>query len=487
MALTCHFFTFSKKINSTAVPPQGTETSVLCELKAPTDIRSMNLMIGGSIQDPTSYNYCYVPSFSRFYFIENWAWDMGRWIAQCKVDVLASYRTTILASTQYVTRSASIFNGRIADTKYPMIANYDLESGTKTTGRQMTPYIENGYYVLGIIGITGSVGAVNYYLFTPSEFANLKRAMFNNVTWTGVSDPTMNNDLLKCFFSPFDYVVSCKWCPITNITTLISCTAVTAIGFGFWVFTVNAYSIGANAYTFFNWTWTVEAGYFSNHPQNIGNDPRGAYLKLDPYAEYCAALQPYGIFKIPSTAALNGIYCVETVDAITGHAYLEIFESTSDTPPILHPLLTVETEMFVDIQLAQVRADGGLQGKAADIGAGILQSIGGALADVTPFFDGLNNIGNIVRSQYENIKVGTANGSFADFGRLANFDMTIFSKFAYVTEDSNTHFGRPYCADRVLSLCSGFTMCAGADIAITGTDEEAAEINQFLNTGFYIE
>lgn len=47
--------------------------------------------------DPILYNYCYIPSFGRYYFIENV--DSVRtnlWRVHCRVDVLMSFKDAIL-------------------------------------------------------------------------------------------------------------------------------------------------------------------------------------------------------------------------------------------------------------------------------------------------------------------------------------------------------------------------------------------------------
>ncbi len=51
-------------------------------------------------------NYCYIPSFNRYYFIENVTVDAGeRMIVQCSVDVLQTYKQYILGLNVTVTRN----------------------------------------------------------------------------------------------------------------------------------------------------------------------------------------------------------------------------------------------------------------------------------------------------------------------------------------------------------------------------------------------
>lgn len=47
--------------------------------------------------NPSTYNYCYISEFGRYYFINNiTSVRNGLWKIDCSVDVLMSYKTSIL-------------------------------------------------------------------------------------------------------------------------------------------------------------------------------------------------------------------------------------------------------------------------------------------------------------------------------------------------------------------------------------------------------
>lgn len=47
--------------------------------------------------NPTAYNYCYIPDFDRYYFISNiTSVRTNLWRIDCSVDVLMSYQAEIL-------------------------------------------------------------------------------------------------------------------------------------------------------------------------------------------------------------------------------------------------------------------------------------------------------------------------------------------------------------------------------------------------------
>lgn len=58
-------------------------------------------------QSPMGYNYCYIPEFERYYFInEITNVRSSAWIISLKVDVLMSFRTDILAMNGLVSQLA---------------------------------------------------------------------------------------------------------------------------------------------------------------------------------------------------------------------------------------------------------------------------------------------------------------------------------------------------------------------------------------------
>lgn len=61
-------------------------------------------------------NYCYVPTFGRYYFINNIEIDAGeRIILNCSVDVLNTYKTNILALDVTVTRNEYAQSNNLID------------------------------------------------------------------------------------------------------------------------------------------------------------------------------------------------------------------------------------------------------------------------------------------------------------------------------------------------------------------------------------
>lgn len=94
-------------------------TTHTCELKEGTDIVSPTIIIVGTGE--LGKNYCNIPSFSRYYFVKDYRILTGnRMEIDLEIDVLTSFSSTILNSTQLITRSETVKLNQIRDSNYPI-------------------------------------------------------------------------------------------------------------------------------------------------------------------------------------------------------------------------------------------------------------------------------------------------------------------------------------------------------------------------------
>ena len=56
-----------------------------------------------------------------------------------------------------------------------------------------------------------------------------------------------------------------------------------------------------------------------------------------------------------------------------------------------------------------------------------------------------------------------------------------------VVDENLEELGRPLYQVKRIDTLSGYVLCQGADIQISGTREEALAINNYMNTGFFYE
>ena len=145
MSVTVYFANVSKKRNSTL---QGTfTTSYDCVLKAPTWLDRPTFLVSAATMD---YNAAKMGD--RYYFIDDVvSVRNGQWEVSCVLDVLATYKTDILASTQYVCYSSYKSSVWLPDSRIPILRT---EEYFEQPG-MIPAFSSAGFYVLTVTGKNG--------------------------------------------------------------------------------------------------------------------------------------------------------------------------------------------------------------------------------------------------------------------------------------------------------------------------------------------
>ena len=492
---------FAKKENSTKTPPVGALTlSLQGILKEPCSIMTPVIKIERLPQDaiPGDYTYARWVQADRYYFIEDWVWVNGLWEVHMKEDILATFKTPIGNSTEYVLRTDSTtdFNGEITDTSYP--ATTDIVSESYSLNNIFTTDLTVGCYIVGIIsgGQTDAVGAISYYAMTSSEFGSFKEILFSddNLITMGLAilDPTTGDltptitdislELLKTMYNPYQYVVSCMWFPFGK-SAISSSTPVTGIKIGWWDYpTISGNRVYAQTVEIGNEQFPITA-----HPQAF----RGSYLNYAPYTRR-TLLGRFGSVPIDTTMFTvgNKINIAYMVDLITGQCYCKIArrDETPETPT--EDLIAGRNFLIgVPIQIAQVGVD--YLGTAVSAINTIPQIMGGAISGIASgkgavmgaIAGGASGIYNTLQSAMPQVETGGQNGSF-----LAPANNThVIEQFYKIVDEDIAHRGRPLCELRQLNTLTGFILCAEGEIDISCYDNERAEISRYLTTGFFWE
>ena len=195
---TAKLWQFSKKENSTKRPSDSDATMVDCETNNDFDLLNPVFVFSfrGGESNPTQYNYCYVGTFKRYYWISGWTFSNGQWIASCSVDALASWKTEIGRQSAYVLRSAAAFDGNIQDTLYP--AKTDVVLDVRTTD---SPFDMKGEYVVGTVA---DGGITDYVILSQDAFDEFSKAAFSDAFYQGVAAGV--DWMAKAAFDPMQYL-----------------------------------------------------------------------------------------------------------------------------------------------------------------------------------------------------------------------------------------------------------------------------------------
>lgn len=144
---TVSFGTFSKRRNSTKQPATLSDQRTV-RLKETTSVDHPTFILTGD-----QFDYNYAQWGSRYYFIEDIrSAHNGLTEVDCILDVLATYKTEILVSTQYVAYSSVSGGAWLADTRLPVLKSVNA---AKSTSAISSLFNENGFYVLTCVGKDG--------------------------------------------------------------------------------------------------------------------------------------------------------------------------------------------------------------------------------------------------------------------------------------------------------------------------------------------
>lgn len=219
---TASFFKMTKRRNSTLTPAAGTPILAgnIIINDSNTSILTPTIRIApGNNSALLGCNYVFINDFNRYYYISDWHYNAdGTWSAECNVDYLASHKTAIWNSRGYVGRASGTHDANVIDGMYPAKTNFRVKHETGSTG--LTSDISSGSFVLGIISADApNIGAVSYYRLTATELATLVQKLVGVGTQAGSVDfstvDSITGDVLKSLVNPFQFIVSCKWFPIS--------------------------------------------------------------------------------------------------------------------------------------------------------------------------------------------------------------------------------------------------------------------------------
>lgn len=350
-------YSFSKKRNSTKLP---TDSGTLFngQLKQSFTVTGLEVTFNlGVMQSAPVYNYCYIPSFRRYYFVTDWYYSGGLWTALLACDVLASFRNDIGNSFQYVLRSYSNYDPNIIDTEYPTSPSGIIRlhaSIQPSTFWGASVSATEGTIVIGAVGRSaGAVGAVTYYAMSFTTFTALMNTMLTDVSWVGTTE--VSQDLLKALVNPTQYIVSCRWYPIL-FSGFSQGASVSVLGLGWWNFNLSGTAQLLNTVTS-AWITRQNELTIPKHPQASG---RNAYLDCAPYSSYMLKFLPFGVFEIDTTELYDKTYLGLQVDVnlMTGDAVLRVSsKGATGVYDFENAFLVTEGQIGVTLPIGQVSFD----------------------------------------------------------------------------------------------------------------------------------
>lgn len=350
---------FDKRRNSTK-QPTTTGTVYEGELKSAFSVSGFELKLNMTNQLVAPvFNYAYIESFRRYYFITDWYYDSGFWYAVLAVDVLASYKTEIGGSLQFVSRAYSNYNPLIIDASYPTTGEVS-RSGDFITPASFwgaNPTGANGLIVIGVVGASASgIGAVTYYAMSMAVFNAFMNSMLSSIAWANISTTEISAELQKALINPTQYITFCRWFPI-DAGSFAQGGATTTLSLGWWTFNLSGTARVLNTVGS-AWVNRNNEMDIPKHPQHTG---RGLFTEFSPYSSYMLKFLPFGVFEIDSTelAEKDTLGIQVSCNLMTGDSVLHLSakKTTDSAYNWASPFLVAEAQIGVPLPIGQVSAN----------------------------------------------------------------------------------------------------------------------------------
>ena len=489
------FGTFSKRRNSTKQPTTELSDNRTVTLKETTSQDRPTFIVTGN-----NFNYNYCSWDGKYYFIEDIESLRNNEIAvHCVLDPLATYKTEIMASTQYVTYSNVSGGTWLPDTRIPI--KRDAVTDIQTANIDIIN--RSGAYILSVVGQSG----VDVFKVSRSTL----QAIINDLQdW---QDDKMDQVLYD--LRQLDPSVD-----TLEAITLAFGKAQTETGF-----LGNKYEVAVQCIRSCHWV--------PFEPIMIGGTSTQIYLGNFPCENNGSAL--YGD-KI-STSYISGniaigipwhyndwrrVYCENAylylpfigmvslnVDDIASESSLVIkYSATPSDGNIVYEISAGsqvigtyggQCAMEIPIGINQKASAGAIfnslaQGVEKMVSTGVeaathFNPVGYAVGGVGIGLEAFSTAYNV-----QNTKMSTTVSTVGGIGGGAAAGLDIEAKCFTVARNTVVNpsdmvatMGIPTMKPLTLSSCSGFCQCANAHVAAPATAAELNAIDAMLNGGFYIE
>ena len=455
-------YNFSKRKNSTKVPTDtGTVKSVTLKDRCDRINPSFFLAdIGG---------YTYLKAWNWYYFITNVAYDInGAQYIECEIDVLATWKASILATRAYIVYSSTGFDRWIKDDRCPMILHGSeyvySSSAILVDGEPLFTYSNDEAIV--ITTVSESFGIWSWVL-SESELEHVMAHIF--------SDDDIIDALTKQFGDMMGSIVQIIRLPINP--DILKDSDDSAISFG---------SVSNGTDEEYSWLATkhIRSRGTISMPLTYTD-----YRYTEPYCQGTLTIPFIGSMDFPLSILADGsVNWQLDLDVLTGTCTYTIYDTASENN-IITPIATYSGQCGGIVPVANLQVQNianttkgmvsGLVGSGALMGTNPAAGIMGGIASIVGGFFGF--------SQKQANVIGSYSGGRSEFAQRQI--RLVVEKFLTSNEPNNLTDieGRPVCKVDTLTNYSGYMQTKGFSIDISAPDRVRDMINTAMDNGVYIE
>lgn len=442
-----NFYNFAKRRNSTKTP-SGSGTAYTVTLKEDTSLYEPVFILA---DDFPAYTYA---NFQNKYYYINDIVSIGNGLCEihCELDPMGTAATAIGNTTAFVNRSASNYDIWLPDNELSSKANI-VSHGHAVTA--LTGIFDTtGCYIMRVIGKSG----IDTFILSAADLHDVLDFMFDDGNFTDV----LGDAVVKAVFNPFQYIVSLQYTPFSFTWAGAGATQ-SHLNFGWWQINLDTYAKSATTgFHVLGQTLTMPGAYFND------------FRDYDPRFTKCNMILPGGqTVTMPSSwLSLSGMKLEIVFDMLTGQGQFIITDSGSNI------LATFSTQLAFDVQIGQqaVNAGGLIQGA---IGAAVAMESGTALGVV-------GSLAGAVQAVTQPNPSIIGSQQTAQFFQSQNKVEIEYSRFGSGSYAAST-IGRILNQQVQLSTLSGYVKCSNASVSTNLPARYKDEINNYLNTGFFME
>lgn len=471
------YSSFAKKRNSTKQPTGG--TSHTATLKEPCSIENPVFKLRTS-----DNNITYVSAFGHYYFVDDAIRISNEDIElHCSCDALASHKSEITASNQYVARceTNTYWNTKLIDESYPLATDPDIFYHT------VSPAFVTGSGAILVLSVKGEHGTT-FWIMERGNFDQLGDALYQmsqdqDSVWSAI---TATAPFDRAYLDPMDYITDARIIPIDGS-----------------LFTFDRYQIDIGYWSFIDPDGTATDVYkkvsgqllYTSSEYTLTLQPRFSgqfeFMNSNKYRKYELVLPGVGSVELDGDQVLTGNnikvkFCIDVTGGIcyevaygAGNVYKDYIAGNISIPFAIHGQnadysRAIGASTGIIGGLAGGAITGGMAG--GPVGAvigGVIGAVGGAAKTIA-------SAGPLFRTH----TVG-ADGSFARIS--ASSDILLKETIYNISGHDTQRLGAPCMQPVLLSNLSGYVQCINASVDINGFSHDREVVEAFLNSGFYIE
>lgn len=496
MAETIYTGTVKKRVNSTLQPTLSTTYSVLLKNGCSIDNPVFYLSASGFSDNYVKWN-------DRYYYVIDITYETNtRTAVSCTLDVLATYKSDILASTQFVSYSSVSGGTWLPDTRIPTLKSTFTD---KSTASLSSIFGGTGFYVLSTIGKDGSslyaLGSRNQLKSLVANIQNWQDNDINTINNSIPSAPTTAVDekdaILKLtsmvenvqkattqsslvgnsFSNAPSCIRSCIWVPFLMSPFVEGSTEPIYLG---------NYDTGISAFPIVSYpvhnSVSVSIPWRFNDWRRATNEDVYLYLPLVGMVQLSAdsITQVNALTVKYSATATDGVICYEVI------AGDEIIGTYGSQCSANYPIGINQQASAGEIITALLKGGEKIVNSAIQTSLSPMSAAAGLVGMGFQSVNTTYDIMNTTQSTHVSCIGGIGGG--AGVGLDLNIVCyTVSHDLATTPVSMQATMGVPTMKPLTLSSCSGYCQCTNAHVAADAESGMLNLIDSFLNSGFYIE